>query len=273
MKSQRDDDANFFFTAPIIKLGNIGIDILNELGRIGIFLYLASIHMFSMPIQLSKIIEQIYFIGRKSVFVICLTGFFTGMVLGLQGYYALVQFGAVGKLGSGVALTLVREMGPVLSAIMVVARAGSAISAEIGIMRISEQIDALETMEINPIRFLVSPKLVASILSFPILTTIFDFMGIFGGYVSGVKLLGVNAGIYLFRVQDSVLMSDVTGGYIKSVVFAVIVSIICCYQGYYTHIRKEGFGAKGVSNSTTSAVVQSCIIILVSDYVITSFLM
>ncbi len=272
MKNQ-NNEAPVFFLTPIIKLGNSGIEFLYELGRIGIFMYHSFVHIFSLPIQIPKIIEQIYFIGRKSVFIICLTGFFTGMVLGLQAYYALVQFGAVGMLGSGVANTLIREMGPVLTAFMVIARGGSAIAAEIGIMRISEQIDALETMEINPIRFLVSPKLAASIICFPILTTIFDFMGIFGAYVSGVKLLGVNAGIFLFRVHESIDMLDITGGYIKSVVFAVIVSIICCYQGYYTHIRKDGFGAKGVSNSTTTAVVQSCIIILISDYVITSFLM
>ncbi len=257
----------------ITSLGRKTISIIVELGRVGIFFFHSVIHMFSFPLQFSKIIYQIFFIGRKSIFIICLIGLFTGMVLALQGYHALVQFGAVGKLGTLISLSLIREMGPVFTAIMVIARAGSAITAEIGIMRISEQIDALETMEINPIRFLVSPKLAGALISFPILTTIFDFMGILGGYLSGVVLLGINPGIYLFKVHDSVIMSDVAGGYVKSICFAFVVVIICCFHGYYTHLRPEGFGAKGVSNSTTTAVVQSCIVILIVDYILTSFLM
>ncbi len=259
--------------SPFEFVGKKVISIVHSLGCIGIFSFQAFIHMFTFPLQISKIVQQVYFIGRKSVLVICITGLFVGMVLGLQGYYTLIMFGAVGKLGSAVTLTLIREMGPVLTSIMIIARAGSAITAEIGIMRISEQIDALETMEINPIRFLVSPKLVAALISFPILTTIFDLMGILGGYLTGVKLLGINAGIYLYKVQTSTLMIDVKGGYIKSIGFAVFVIIICCFHGYFTHLRPGGFGAKGVSNSTTSAVVQSCISVLIVDYILTSFLM
>jgi len=156
---------------------------------------------------------------------------------------------------------------------MITARAGSAMSAEIGIMRISEEIDALKTMDINPIRFLVSPRIVAALISFPLLTAIFDVIGIFGGYVSGSALLGLSSGIYFSRVESSVEMVDVRGGFIKSVVFALVVATICCYQGYYTHTRAEGFGAKGVSSSTTSAVVISCVMILVTDYIMTSFLL
>ena len=257
---------------PVLTLGNHTINMVLELGRIALFFFQGFVLIFYMPLQILKIKQQIYFIGMKSLFVICLTGAFTGMVLGIQGYYALVKYGSTGALGSAVALTLVREMGPVMTAIMVIARAGSAMAAEIGIMRISEQIDALETMDINPIRFLVSPRIAAALISFPLLTALFDVVGIFGGYVTGSVLLGINPGLYFSRVESSVGMADVAGGFIKSIVFAIVVVTICCYQGYFTHTRAE-FGAKGVSLSTTSAVVLSAVLILITDYVLTSFLL
>jgi phospholipid/cholesterol/gamma-HCH transport system permease protein len=139
-------------------------------------------------------------------------------------------------------------------------------------MRISEQIDALETMDIAPVRFLISPKLAAGLISFPLLTAVFDVVGLYGGYLTGSLLLGSNPAVYFTRAQSAVLMADVTGGFLKSIVFAAIVTTICCYHGYYTHLRRE-FGAKGVSLSTTTAVVQACVMILISDYVMTSFLM
>ncbi|MCJ7830698.1 MAG: ABC transporter permease [Desulfobacterales bacterium] len=243
------------------------------MGGVALFFLKALVHIFSLPLQVSKIMQQIYQIGATSVFVICLTGAFTGMVLGLQGYYTLVKFGSEGLLGAAVALTMIREMGPVLTAIMVIGRAGSAMAAEIGIMRISEQIDALDTMDIDPIRFLISPRVAASLLSFPLLTALFDVIGIFGGYLTGSILLGINPGIYFARVESSVVISDITGGFIKAVVFAIVVSTICCFKGYYTHKRPGGFGAKGVSLSTTSAVVTACVLVLVVDYVLTSFLL
>ena len=146
-------------------------------------------------------------------------------------------------------------------------------TAEIGIMRISEQIDALETMDINPIQFLFSPRIAGSLISFPLLTALFDVVGIIGGYLTGSVLLGVSSGIYFSRVESSVEMTDVTVGFIKSLVFAAVVVTVCCYHGYYTHKRAEGFGAKGVSFSTTSAVVHSCVLILITDYVLTSILL
>jgi phospholipid/cholesterol/gamma-HCH transport system permease protein len=155
---------------------------------------------------------------------------------------------------------------------MITARAGSAIAAEIGIQRISEQIDALHTMRIDPLRYLISPKITAAIISFPILTTIFDLIGIIGGYVSGVMLLGLNAGTYFHSIQANVVMKDITDGLIKTLVFAIIVVTVCCYQGYYAHMRKDSRGAKAVGLATTSAVVISCVLILVSDYVVTSIL-
>lgn len=259
-------------TLPVYALGRQTIFLIQELGRIAIFFVKGFLLIFSFPLQISKTIEQVYFIGMKSVVVISLTGAFTGMVLGLQGYYTLVKFGAQGMLGAAVALSLIRELGPVLSAIMIIGRAGSAMAAEIGIMRISEQIDALETMDINPIRFLISPRLAAALISFPLLTALFDVIGIFGGYLTSSVLLGIDSAIYFSKAQSSVLMKDITGGFYKSLAFAIVVVTICCFQGYFTHTRSEGFGAKGVSLSTTSAVVISCVTVLVVDYVITSFL-
>ncbi len=258
---------------PLATLGRWAIFPIQEMGRIAIFFLKGFFHIFSFPFQISKITEQIYFIGTKSVFVICLTGAFTGMVLGLQGYYTLVKFGSEGMLGAAVALSLIREMGPVLTAIMVIGRAGSAMAAEIGIMRISEQIDALETMDINPVRFLFSPRLAAAFISFPLLTAIFNVIGIFGGYLTGSLLLGINPGIYFSKVASSVVMNDISGGFIKSLAFAGVVATICCFQGYFTHTRAEGFGARGVSLSTTSAVVTSCVLVLIVDYILTSFLL
>ncbi|MEJ5360239.1 MAG: ABC transporter permease [Desulfobacterales bacterium] len=260
------------FKQPIAGLGREAIAAVRYLGRLFLFFVRGFLLVFRPPFQFDKIRQQIYFIGMKSVFVICLTAGFTGMVLGLQGYYALVKYGSTSALGSAVALSLVREMGPVLTAIMVIARAGSAMAAEIGIMRISEQIDALKTMDIDPMRYLISPRIAAALVCFPLLTALFDVVGLYGGYLSGSVLLGVNPAFYFSRAQSSVEMADIVGGFIKSLVFAVIVVGICCFQGYYTHTRAE-FGAKGVSLSTTSAVVISCVLILVADYVLTTFLM
>jgi len=258
--------------SPFIALGHYVLVFVQDLGRIALFFLKGFVLIFSLPLQLNKILQQVYFIGMKSVFVICLTGAFTGMVLGLQGYYLLVKYGSTGALGSAVSLSLIREMGPVLTAVMVIARGGSAMAAEIGIMRISEQIDALETMDIDAVRFLVSPRIAAAMISFPLLTALFDVVGILGGYLTGSILLGLNPGLYFSRVESAVDLVDVNGGFIKSLVFAVIVVSICCFQGYYTHTRTE-YGAKGVSQSTTSAVVLSCVMVLIADYALTSILL
>ncbi len=254
-------------------LGQVTLKVIGELGAVAIFFAYGFVLIFTYPFQFRKIIQQVYFIGVKSFLIISLIGLFTGMVLGLQGYYTLVKFGAEGMLGAAVALSLIRELGPVLTALMVIGRAGSSIAAEIGIMRISEQIDALDTMDINPMKFLVSPRIAASVITFPLLTALFDVIGMIGGYLTGVLLLGVNSGIFFNRIYDSVVLKDVTGGFLKSLFFALVVSTICCYQGYFTHMRPGGFGAKGVSLATTSAVVISCVLVLVLDYVLTSFLL
>lgn len=266
------DTLSSFIFAPFSRLGRAFLEMANEIGRMFLFFGAAFLYIFGYPFPWRKTLFQIDFIGARSFFVIFLTALSTGMVLGLQGYYALVDFGSEGLLGATVANTIIREMGPVLTAIMVTARAGSAMAAEIGVMRISEQIDALETMEINPIRFLVTPRLAAALFSFPLLTAIFDVVGIVGGYLSGSMLLKMNPYLYFYRVENSIDMHDVMGGFIKSIVFAVVVMVVCCYSGYNTHRRKNAFGARGVSDSTTSAVVMSCVLILVSDYVLTSFI-
>ena len=253
-------------------LGKKTITIINDLGAVVIFFALAFLKIFRRK-QLREIIQQVFYIGAKSSNIVILVGLFTGMVLGLQLFYTLNKFGSQGVLGSVVSLTLIRELGPVLTAIMITARAGSAMTAEIGNLRISEQIDALYTMRIDPQRYLVSPCIAASIISFPLLTALFDLIGIVGGYLTGVVLLGVDKGAYFYRIHANVDIVDIRGGFIKSLVFAVLVSTICCYQGYFTHLRTDSYGARSVSQSTTSAVVFSCVTILISDYVVTSFLM
>ena len=257
--------------SPFTATGRAAISWVNNCGASAIFLTLALVKAFWHK-QLPKIIQQLYYIGASSTTIILLVGFFTGMVLGLQSYHALIKLGAQGAIGTMVALSLVRELGPVLTAIMITARAGSAITAEIGVQRISEQIDALDTMRIDPLRYLISPRIVAAIISFPILTALFDLVGILGGYISSVVLLGANAGTYFHRVQASLEMKDLTDGFIKAVVFAVIVVTVCCYQGYFTHMRQDSHGAKAVGLSTTSAVVLSSVLILVADYIVTSLL-
>jgi phospholipid/cholesterol/gamma-HCH transport system permease protein len=262
---------DMILTRPFALFGRAAIGWTNNMGASAVFLFLALLKI-PRPKQLPKVVQHVYYIGARSTMIIMLVGLFTGMVMGLQSYHALVKFGAEGALGTLVALSLVREMGPVLTAIMITARAGSAITAEIGIQRISEQIDALDTMRIDPLRYLISPRIAAAIISFPLLTALFDLIGIIGGYLSGVVLLGANAGTYFFRVQASMEMKDVIDGFVKAIVFAVIVSTVCCYQGYFAHLRADSHGAKAVGFATTSAVVLSCVLILVSDYVVTSLL-
>ena len=256
----------------LIPPGRLGLAAINHLGAAGIF-FARALYAIFRPFQLREIINQVYVIGAKTMGIISLVALFTGMVLGLQLHYTLVKFGSAGVLGSAVALTLVRELGPVLTAIMITARAGSAMTAEIGIQRISEQIDALATMRIDPIEYLISPRVAAAFISFPLLTALFDIVGIAGGYLSGVAITGGDSGAYFYRVRSSVEMVDINGGFIKSLVFAAIVITICCYQGYFAHLRSDGRGSKGVSLATTGAVVQSCVCILVADYLVTSFLL
>lgn len=253
-------------------LGAPAIAFIMEAGAMLLLFFSALRHIFN-PRMFVRTCKQVYIIGAKSMFLIALIGIFTGMVLGLQGYYALVKFGSEGLLGALVALSLVRELGPVLAAIMIAGRAGSAMAAEIGVMRITDQIDALDVMDINSVSYLISPRLLASLLIFPLLTAIFDVIGIIGGYLTGVVMLGINSGVYLYRMELNIDMVDVSGGFFKSLVFAALVSIVSCYMGYFCHLRRDGVGPEAVSNAITSAVVMSCVLILCSDYIMTSLLM
>lgn len=259
-------------TEPFALLGRIVIERMNSLGSVAAFLTQALLRIAHSK-QFARTVQQVYYIGAKSSVIILLIGFFTGMVLGLHFYHALSFVGAEGSLGALVALSLIRELGPVLTAIMITARAGSAVTAEIGMQRATEQIDALVTMRIDPIGYLVSPRIAAAVISFPLLTAFFDVIGIIGGYISGVIFLGGDSASYLYRVQSSLDMKDITNGIIKAVAFAVIVATVCCYEGYFSHRRADTHGARAVSLATTSAVVTSCVIILIADYVITSFLL
>ncbi len=258
---------------PIEYLGATTLRFIAEIGAMSIFLLDGMRYMFSSLGQVSKVIRQVYVIGAGSLFLITLIGLFTGMVIGLQGFYTLTQFGADGMLGSAVALSLIRELGPVLTALMITGRAGSAMTAEIGVMRISDQIDALEVMDINSMAYLVSPRITAALISFPLLTAVFNIVGILGGYVTGVLMLGINKGIYFSRIESSVVFDDVFGCLVKSIFFALTVVTVCCYKGYFANLRQDGMGPEAVSNATTSAVVLSCCLLLVVDYVITSILL
>ena len=255
-------------TTAVAGVGRNSLWLVGEMGRMMVFLISTVAWMVRPPFRFMQLLKQIHFIGVKSLFVIVLTGAFTGMVLGLQGYYSLRKFGAEGLLGSAVALSIIRELGPVLSALMVTERAGSAMTAEIGIMRITEQIDALDTMAVSPMQYLIAPKVLASIIVMPLLCSIFDLIGIYGGYLVGVELLGVSSGGYTSSMESSVEWKDVYGGFLKAISFGVIISWVCTYKGYHTTMSAEGLGT-----ATTEAVVLSSVLILIWDYFLTSVLM
>jgi phospholipid/cholesterol/gamma-HCH transport system permease protein len=210
--------------------------------------------------------------GVRCVPVVTIVGFFSGLVLGLQGYYVLARFGSAGVLGTFVSLTLTRELAPVLGALMIVGQAGSAIAAEIGIHRNSEQIDALTTMGIDPLGYLVTPRVLAALLVFPILTVAFTLVGLIGGYISGSILLGLDGGVYWSGVHSAIRLADVQECLLKALVFGLIDIAICCHSGFTTHRRVGVSGSRAVSVSTTRAVVLASIATLAADYLITSFL-
>ncbi|HMK59571.1 MAG TPA: MlaE family lipid ABC transporter permease subunit [Dissulfurispiraceae bacterium] len=257
-------------TANLIRaVGAATLQTIQDIGRMSLFFIDTVRIIFVPPFKFLRFIKQVRFIGARSMSVIILTGAFTGMVLALQLFYTLRKFGSEALLGPAIALSLIRELGPVLAALMVTGRAGSAITAEIGIMRISEQIDALTSMALNPLRYLVVPNLTAAILAFPLLAAIFDVVGIYGGYAVAVKMLGLSSGTYFSQMEHFVLMDDVMIGVYKSISFGAIVAWVCCYKGYTTEDR--GFGAEGVGRSTTEAVVMSSVFILICDYIIGTF--
>jgi phospholipid/cholesterol/gamma-HCH transport system permease protein len=251
----------------IVDFGEFILDGIDALGKFILFLMNAAVYAILPPYKPRLIIRQIQIIGAESFFLIVLVAAFTGMVLGLQGYNSLRRFGSEGALGTLVALTLVRELGPVLAALMIAARAGSAMAAELGSMQSTEQIDALTVMAINPIQYLVSPRLVAGIVSFPLLTSVFDVIGIWGGYMIGVVLMGAPSSSYLNGIATYMTASDIINGLYKSLVFGVVVTWVCCYKGYNAQRM-----ATGVSRATTEGVVLSSVLILAWDYFMTAVL-
>ena len=214
------------------------------------------------------VLKEMYFIGVQSLLIILVSGLFVGLVLGLQMYNTLERFGSGDAVGTVVALALVRELGPVLSALLFAGRAGSAVAAEIGLMKVTEQLSAMEMMAIQPIARVIAPRFWAGILSLPLLTSIFNVAGIFGGYLVAVHLLGVDAGTFWSQMQSSVdFRDDVLNGIIKSIVFAITVILIAVFEGYNATPTAEG-----VSNATTRTVVISSLAILGLDFILTAFM-
>ncbi len=240
---------------------------MSEMGEILLMFIRSIAWTFVPPFRFRNLIKQMEFIGVKSLFIVVLTGVFSGMVLALQSYHGFKKFGGESLMGGIVALSLLREMGPVMTALMVTARAGSAIAAELGTMRVTEQIDALEIMAINSVHYLVVPRIWAGVLVVPLLTAINILVGIIGGYFVGVILLNINSGVFISKMTNMVEMGDLVQGMVKSVFFGLFLTLIGCYKGYYTY-----GGAEGVGRATTEAVVISSVSILIGTYVITSLL-
>jgi phospholipid/cholesterol/gamma-HCH transport system permease protein len=254
----------------IFSIRNFGRSIIEQIsafGRSWLFLFAIVVRIVTPPFNFSLLIKQLYAIGVQSLAVVALVGGFTGAVLAVQGEYTLSQFGATAYVGPAVALSLIRELGPVLTALMVNGRAGSAMTAELGIMKITEQVDALRSMAVDPLRYLMVPRVLAGVISVPLLTAIFNVVGIFGGYVVGVSNLGLSSGTFMSQMIQSVDDVDVISGLVKSLVFGLTVSWVACYKGWTC-----GFGAVGVNRATTSAVVTASVVILVVDYFLTSIL-
>ena len=261
------DAALGYILDPVQELGRATIDTLSAMGRFGVFLAQALFWLLVPPFKVGQTCQRISFIGARSMSIILLTGGFTGMVLGLQGMLLLRRVGSEAFVGPAVAVSLIRELGPVLAALMVTGRAGSAIAAEIGVMRITEQIDALTVMALHPMRYLVVPTIVAGLIAFPILNWVFDVVGIFGGYLIAVKLFGLSSGTYFGQIQAFLSTTDIWVGFWKSLAFGVVVTWVACYKGFYV-----GHGAEGVGRATTESVVLASVMIFVLDYLMGSIL-
>lgn len=248
-------------------VGRLVLKSVDEVGRLTLLLATVVRTALARPWDLRLHVKQMEEVGTKSIPVVAITGLSTGMVLALQSYNGFQRFQAESLVGTVVALSVTRELGPVLTGLMVAGRAGAAMAAELGTMRVTEQIDALASMGVNPVKYLVVPRFVAGILMLPVLTIFADLIGIFGGYVVSVQLLDVNPTVYIKRTVDFLHISDVYGGLLKAMVFGAIISLISCERGF-----TAGGGAEGVGQATTSAVVASCMLILISDYFLTAFL-
>lgn len=256
------------------RLGDSSLGFVEQAGRLLLFLLRAIASVARPPYRWQALLRQVHFIGARSALVILVAGFFTGMVLSLQFYDTLVRFGSVSLLGSAVALAMIRELAPVLTALVVIGRAGSAICSEIGIMRSQEQIDALECMAVDPYRYLLAPKLVAGVLSVPLLTSLFIMIGIVGGWFVGVVLFGVSEAAFFQGMYETVTLHDIRMGFAKSLIFGLLVVWITSAKGFFLHLERYGaHGAEGVSRVTTDAVVIASISVLCADYLISAIML
>lgn len=253
------------FSGALDRLGRAVLAGVEEMGKIILLFVSVLVWMFRPPFKLRNIFKQMEFVGVKSIFVVVLTGTFTGMVMALQGYHGFRMFSAESLVGGTVALGMTRELGPVLTSLMVTARAGSAMAAELGTMRVTEQIDALYVMAANPVKHLIVPRVIAGVLMVPLLTVVADFTGILGGYFVGVHILGINSGIFIKNITRLVDLNDIYNGLVKAACFGLILSLVGCYKGFNTY-----GGAEGVGRATTEAVVLASISILISDYFLTA---
>lgn len=255
--------------AKIQALGRSGLSYFSHLGRAGIFLY----RVLSCPPHLRKsfplLIQELYSVGVLSIVIIVLSALFIGLVVGLQGYNTLDKFGASQQLGQLVALSVVRELGPVVTALLFAGRAGSALTAEIGLMKATEQLDSMEMMGVDPLWRVIFPRFWAGVIATPILATIFSAVAIGGGFLIGVEWLGVDAGSFWGNMQASVnFHDDILNGVIKSIVFGFVVTWIAVFQGYDTVPTAEGIG-----RATTHTVVYSSLAILGLDFILTAMMM
>jgi len=255
----------------IAVLTDLGHRVTGALWRLGFasrFLLMILVYSGTSLRRFHLTIREIYFSGVMSLIIILVSGLFVGMVLGLQGYDTLERYGSSSALGVLVALSLVRELGPVVAALLFASRAGSAITAEIGLMKATEQLSAMEMMAVNPIARVVAPRFWAGVLSMPLLAALFSAMGIFGGYLVGVRLIGVDAGSFWSQMQASVdFREDIVNGVIKSFVFGIIISWIAVFEGYDAEPTAEG-----VSGATTRTVVTSSLAVLAADFILTAFM-
>ncbi|MFK7930517.1 MAG: MlaE family ABC transporter permease [Myxococcota bacterium] len=252
---------------PITAFGRSVLGFVEEFGRVGKIAALGFLNLFRLPLRLGLTIRQMEFIGVQSLPIIALTAFFTGAVFTLQSYRAFALFGAEGYVGGTVGISLAKELGPTLTGLLVAGRAGSAMAAEIGAMRVSEQIDALDAMAVDPINYLVKPRLLASAIVTPLLTGVFDIVGVIGSWVVATYVLGMDWPMFSVRLKEWVDWEDIGGGLIKGFVFGIIIAIVACYKGYYT----TG-GAEGVGKATTTSVVVASVSILVTNYFLAAVL-
>lgn len=249
---------------PLAVIGRVFLNFLAAIGRVSVFTFHGVRHVFAPPVYLRLTGKQMMVIGYFSLPVVGLTALFTGMVLALQIYLGSSRFNAENAVAWIVVLGITRELGPVLGGLMVAGRVASAMAAEIGTMRVTEQIDALTTLSTNPFKYLVAPRIIAGVVTLPVLILVADIIGVMGGYLVGTHKLGFNAGTYLKNTFDFLETLDVVSGLVKAAVFGFIIALMGCYHGF----NSKG-GAQGVGRATTDAVVSASILILIANYFVT----